>query len=135
MSGRPFFDTTILIYAVSSDDVRSEKAELILAGGGCISVQVLNEFAAVARRRLKMSWKELNDALAAFRVLCEPVLSLSVGTHEAALKIAARFAYNFYDAFTIAAALESGCDELLSEDLHAGQKIEGLTIRNPFATT
>ena len=70
--GKPFFDTTILIYAISEGDSRAAVAEGLLAGGGHISVQVLNEFAAVARRKLSMSWDEIAEALAAIRALCEP---------------------------------------------------------------
>ena len=57
MSGRSFFDTTILIYSISSEEPRAAMAEKLLADGGWISVQVLNEFAAVARRKLNLSWK------------------------------------------------------------------------------
>jgi predicted nucleic acid-binding protein len=132
MSGKPFFDTTILIYSISSDDPRSAIAETLLAAGGYISVQVLNEFAAVARRKLNMSWEEISDALSALRVLCEPPIALSVGVHEAALKIAARYGYQIYDALILAAALEQDCDLLYSEDMQKGQRFGTLTIINPF---
>jgi predicted nucleic acid-binding protein len=132
MSGKPFFDTTILIYSISSDDPRSAIAESLLAAGGYISVQVLNEFAAVARRKLNMSWEEISDALSAVRVLCEPPIALSVGVHEAALKIAARYGYQIYDALILAAALEQDCDLLYSEDMQNGQRFGTLTIINPF---
>lgn len=67
MNDRPFFDTTILIYAVTEEDARAEIAEKLLASSGSISVQILNEFASVARRKLKMTWREIGDGLAAFR--------------------------------------------------------------------
>lgn len=132
MSGRPFFDTTILIYAISEEDPRAEVAEGLLVHGGSINVQVLNEFAAVARRKLGMSWKEVREALTAVRTLCEPPLPLTVQVHDAALTIAAKYGYHIYDALVIAAALESRCDTLYSEDMQNGHKIGGLTIRNPF---
>ncbi len=132
MSARPFFDTTILIYSISSGDSRSTVAENLLAAGGYVSVQVLNEFAAVARRKLNMSWKEIRDALSAIRVLCEPPIALSVSIHEAALKIAAQYGYQIYDASILAAALEQDCDVLYSEDMQNGQRLRALTIRNPF---
>src|ERR1700680_985643 len=112
MSGRPFFDTTILIYSISSDAPRASTAEKLLTDGGWISVQALNEFAAVARRKLKMSWQETTEALSAIGELCEPPLALSIETHDAALKIAARYGYHVYDALILAAALEAGCDIL-----------------------
>jgi len=132
MSDKAFFDTTTLIYSISDGDPRAAVAENLLAAGGHLNVQVLNEFTAVARRKLKMSWEEVNEALAAVRALCEPPAPLTVGTHEAALAIAARYGYGIYDALILAAALETGCNLLLSEDMQDGQQIEGLTIRNPF---
>jgi predicted nucleic acid-binding protein len=132
MSGRSFFDTTILIYAISSEQPRAAMAEKLLADGGWISVQVLNEFAAVARRKLDMSWEETREALLAIRALCETPTPLSIETHQAALEIAARYGYQIYDALILAAALESHCDILYTEDMQNGQSIGPLIIRNPF---
>jgi predicted nucleic acid-binding protein len=133
MSDSVFFDTTVLIYAISDADPRAVVAEELLASGGYISVQVLNEFAAVARRKLKMSWGEIEEALTAIRDLCEPPGPLTVEVHESALKLAALYRYNIYDALILAAALDAGCGTLYSEDMQDGQKIGSLTIRNPFA--
>ena len=131
---KAFFDTNVLIYAVAEGDPRSAQAEELLASGGALSVQVLNEFVSVARRKISMSWTEVTRALDAFRILCPSPLPITVETHEAALRIAARHGYNIYDALVIAAALEAGCATLYSEDLHDGQTIDDqLTIRNPFA--
>ena len=132
MSGRSFFDTTVLIYSISSEQPRAAMAEKLLAGGGWISVQVLNEFAAVARRKLDMSWEETREALLAIRALCETPTPLSIETHQAALEIAARYGYQIYDALILAAALESHCDILYTEDMQNGQSIGPLIIRNPF---
>jgi predicted nucleic acid-binding protein len=132
MSGRAFFDTTILIYSISSGEPRAAVAEKLLAEGGWISVQVLNEFVAVARRKLNMSWEETGEALLAIRALCEPPTTVSVDTHEAALKIAARYGYSIYDALILTAALEADCDTLYTEDMQNDQVIDSLTIRNPF---
>jgi predicted nucleic acid-binding protein len=132
MSGKSFFDTTILIYSVSSDESRSAIAERLLADGGYVSVQVLNEFAAVARRKLRMSWEDTTEALLAIRALCESPMPLSITTHDAALEIAARYGYTIYDALILAAALEAGCDTLYTEDMQTGQNIGSLRILNPF---
>jgi predicted nucleic acid-binding protein len=133
MSYRVFFDTTILVYALSTGDPRAAVAEQLLADGGCISVQVLNEFAAVARRKLKMSWQEIEEALAAIRTLCEPPVPLTVAIHDVALKLAAKHGCHIYDSLILASALDAGCSTVYSEDTHDGQKIGSLTIRNPFA--
>lgn len=132
MSDSVFFDTTILIYAISEEDARTSIAERLLASGGSLSVQVLNEFAAVAKRKLNMSWTEIVEALDAVRLLCDPPLSLTVEVHETALRIAERYGYHIYDSLIVAAALDAGCDVLYSEDMQNGQKIDSLTIRNPF---
>jgi predicted nucleic acid-binding protein len=133
MPAKAFFDTNVLIYAVAENDPRSAQAEELLASGGILSVQILNEFASVARRKISMSWSEVTEALDAFRVLCPLALPITVQMHEVALKIAQSHDYTIYDSLVVAAALEAGCATLYSEDLHDGQTIDGqLTIRNPF---
>jgi predicted nucleic acid-binding protein len=133
MPAKAFFDTNVLIYAVAADDSRNAQAEELLASGGVLSVQILNEFVSVARRKILMSWSEVREALEAFKVLCPSPLPVTMEMHEAALRIAEIHGYNIYDALVVAAALEAGCATLYSEDLHDGQTIDGqLTIENPF---
>jgi predicted nucleic acid-binding protein len=133
MSGRAFFDTNVLIYSLGAKDPRGRRAEQLLAGGGVISVQVLNEFASVARRKLQMSWEEVTEALDAIRILCPSPLPITLDTHDAALKVAQRYGYGIYDALIAASAIEAKCPTLYSEDLQDGQVIEKqLTVRNPF---
>ena len=130
---RPFLDTNVLLYAALQPDHRSEAARALLRGGAVISVQVLNEFANVARRKLRRPWPETLRALAAIRVACPDPRPITLAVHESALVLAERTGYAFYDALILAAALEAGCDTVYSEDLQDGQVIEGrLTIRNPF---
>lgn len=133
MKGKAFFDTNILIYAAAQNDARTTRAEQLLSSGGVISVQVLNEFVSVARRKILMPWTEVIEALDAFRVLCPSPLPVGIEMHEAALKIAAGYSLNIYDALVVAAALQAGCAVLYSEDLQDGQVIDQkLTIRNLF---
>jgi predicted nucleic acid-binding protein len=134
MPVKAFFDTNVLIYAVSDDDSRNAQAEKLLASGGLISVQILNEFVSVARRKALMPWSDVTAALDAFRVLCPSPLPITIELHEAAIKIAQKHGYNIYDALVVATALDAGCATLYSEVLHDGQMIGGqLTIRNSFA--
>jgi predicted nucleic acid-binding protein len=128
-----FFDTNVLLYAVRRADRRAERARILLADGGIISVQALNEFTNVARRKLGQPWGEINEKLRAVRILCE-VKPLTVATHERALALAERYGYQIYDALQVASALENGCSILYTEDMQHEQQIEGLTIRNPFET-
>lgn len=133
MSGAEcFFDTNVVLYLLSADAAKADRAEELLAIGGAISVQVLNEFAAVASRKLGMSWTEIREVLAQIRVVC-PVEAISADTHDKALHVVERYGLSFYDALIIAAALLAGCTTLYSEDMHDGLVIERqLTIRNPF---
>ena len=133
MRGGAFLDTNLLIHAALQPDARSDRARAVLAEGGVISVQVLNEFANVARRKLLRPWPEVRRALADIRALCPPPLPLTVATHEAALGVAERLGYRLYDSLIMASALEAGCATLYSEDMQDGQVVEGrLTIRDPF---
>ena len=130
MSADDFFDTNVLLYLLSAD-VKAERAERLVAAGGIISVQVLNEFAAVAGRKLAMRVAEIKIILSSIRALCT-VEPLDVATHELGLDLAERYRYSIYDSLILAAALRAGCSTLYSEDLRHGQKIEHLTIVNPF---
>lgn len=132
MAGKAFLDTNILVYAFAQDDPRSAAAERLLAEGGAISVQVLNEFCAVARRKLGMDWDEIDAAVTAIRVLCGEALPLTEATQGEARRIARRHGFAIYDASIVASACSAGCETLFSEDLQDGQKIGSLTIRNPF---
>jgi len=133
MPGEAFFDTNVLIYAVAKNDPRSSRAETLLAADGRVSVQVLNEFVSVTRRKMRMPWKDVIDALGAIQVLCPAPTPLTTETHEAALEIAKDYGYEIYDALIAASALQAGCKILVSEDLKDGQVIQGkLTIQNPF---
>lgn len=127
-----FLDTNVLVYAFSTD-VRASKAQQLLEGGCIISVQILNEFANVARRKLKMSWTELSDALDDIRTLCPTIPPVTLDTHTAGLQRAQRYGLSVFDGLVVAAALEMGCATLWSEDMQHGLVIdERLTILNPF---
>ncbi len=134
-SGEDFLDTNVVLYLLSADPAKADRAEEFLAAGGAISVQVLNEFVAVASRKLRMSWVEIREVLAQVRAVCavEPV---TIETHERALRLAERYGISIYDALIVSAALLANCKTLHSEDMQDGQVIERqLTIRNPFTTS
>jgi predicted nucleic acid-binding protein len=133
MSDKGFFDSNVLIYAMVSGDSRRERAREVVAQGGVISVQVLNEFVAVARRKMHMSWEDVVQALDAVRILFPSPVSITLDTHEAAVKIARDYGFGIYDALILASALQTKCTTLYSEDLQDGQVIDDrLTVRNPF---
>ncbi|HTW27442.1 MAG TPA: PIN domain-containing protein [Acetobacteraceae bacterium] len=127
-----FFDTNVLIYLASGDAAKADRAEALLAAGGAISVQVLNELANVARRKMRLSWAETRGFLDTLRGLLT-VQPLTVETHETGLRLAERYGFSTYDAMIVAAALEAGCDRLWSEDMQHGQVLEErLRIADPF---
>jgi len=132
-SVRPFVDTNVLLYLLSPDAAKADRAETLLAGRIVISVQVLNEFANVARRKFGLEWSELAQALLDIRRFAD-VRPLAIDTHDRGLALAERYQLNLYDAMIAAAALEAGCTTLASEDFQSGQRLDGrLTVRNPFA--
>ena len=127
-----FFDTNVLLYLLSGDDARADRAERELSAGGVISVQVLNEFASVATRRLKMSIAEIREVLATFRSVCK-IVSIGEETHDVGLQLAKKYGLSVYDAMIVASALLAGCTTLVSEDMQHGQVLDGrLKVRNPF---
>ncbi len=127
-----FFDTNVLLYLLSGDASKADRAEKLLAAGGVTSVQVLNEFASVASRKLGMSWIEIREVLAAVRAICQ-VVPVSLETHDRGLALSERYGFAIYDSMILASALLANCNILFTEDLQDGQIIDGeLTIRNPF---
>jgi predicted nucleic acid-binding protein len=74
-----FFDTIVVRHLLSEDEAKANRAEALLAAGGTISAQVLNEFVSVARRKLGCDWTEVRDILDTIRALC-PVQPLTVET-------------------------------------------------------
>lgn len=127
-----FFDTNVLLYLLSADHAKADRAEEELARGGIVSVQVLNEFASVATRQLKMSIRETREVLAAIRAVCK-VVPIIDENHDLGLQVAEKHGLSVYDAMIVASALLAGCKLLLSEDMQDGQRFDGrLELRNPF---
>jgi predicted nucleic acid-binding protein len=127
-----FIDTNVLIYLLSNDVQKVERTEALLREGGTISVQVLNELANVARRKLGFAWEEVQAFLDGMRGLLD-VMPLDVAVHEQGLRFGARYGLSVYDAMIVGAAKVAGCAILWSEDMQDGLVVdETLTIRNPF---
>ncbi len=127
-----FFDTDVLVSIASGDVAKADRAEAAIAAGGAISVQVLNELANVARRKMQLSWTETHAFLDLLRGLLT-VHPLTVDIHETGLRLAERYDFSTYDAMIAASALHAGCDTLWSEDMQHGMALdEGLRIVDPF---
>ena len=144
-----FIDTNVLIYGQEAG-AKSETARQVILAGGVISVQVLNEFAAVLRRKFGLEWAVIADSLADIRTALGPVRPIGVEIHPSAVALARSHGFSFpaasvsprlqfprgfsfHDALIVASALDAGCETLLTEDLQAGRRVNGLTIVNPFA--
>ena len=130
-----FFDTNILLYLAGSDTRKAETAEALIEEGGVISVQVLNETANVARRKMALDWDQTHALLSALRGLLD-VRPLTADVHDIGLAVAERYRLSVYDAMVVASALDAGCETLWSEDMQDGLSIEGrLMVVNPFANS
>src|SRR6202165_5555663 len=115
-----FLDTNVLLYLLSSDAAKADRAEALAAAGGVISVQVLNEFVSVASRKLRMSMSEIREVLSAIRAVCT-VEPLSIQTHDLGFDLAQRFGLTIYDALIVAAALLAKCRVVSSAGQHGAR--------------
>jgi predicted nucleic acid-binding protein len=132
MTPKPFIDTNVVLYAFVGSDDRKQRALDLLAAGGVVSVQVLNEFVDVARRKLKQQWQPVLDALERLAAVLDEPVPVTVATHRDAIDIARRYRLRIYDSLLLAAARQAGCRVFYSEDLQHGQTVDGVEIRNPF---
>jgi len=126
-----FFDTNILVYAQQAG-AKADRARTLFLGGGKLSVQVLNEFTAVSRRKQVREWREIGEAISDVLALVDPPLALTLDVHDTARALAEDQQLSFYDALIVASAISGGCDVLYSEDMQHGRSIGGLAIVNPF---
>ena len=131
MSANRFLDTNVCLYLLSADTAKADRSERLIKAGGVASVQVLNEFVSVARRRLALNWAETRGVLDALHANLD-IVALTPAMQQRAVALAERFAFHIYDATIVAAAAESGCNRILTEDLQHGQIIDGVRIENPY---
>ena len=135
---KAFIDTNVLIYWVD-DSTRADVVEQLLAQQAVISVQVLNEFANVLRKKRAMPLPDVEALCTTLIDTCD-VLDVSVRTHQTALALMARYQLSVYDANIVAAAALSDCAVLYTEDMQDGLNLKlpesagtnSLLIRNPF---
>jgi predicted nucleic acid-binding protein len=136
MTAASFVDTNVLLYA---DDIRApekrKRAESLIkqitdARSGYVSMQVLQEYFAVATQKLRLDVNLAQKRVARYSqfevVILEPVDLL------AAINLHRDHQFSIWDALIVRAALISDCEILYTEDMQNGQRIDGLTIVNPF---
>ncbi len=137
MSADYFLDTNILIYLFDeTDDHKRTSAEDLVQQAledrkGCISFQVVQETVHVLTGKLNAAPLQVRRI---FEYVLLPLWQIypSESLYHRGLDLQMRYGYRFYDSLIVAAAIESGCETLFSEDLRPGQQIGDLTIRNPF---
>ena len=125
-------DSNVVLYLLSGDGAKADRAEALLQRKPVISVQVLNEVTNVCRRKLGMDWQEIDGFLELVRSFCK-VVPLTLDVHDCARALAQRHCLSFYDACIVAAALVAKCRALYTEDMQHGLVVEeSLVLRNPF---
>lgn len=129
--GEAFFDSNVLLYMLMETGEKAQRSEELLQAGGVISVQVLNEFAHVARRKKRSEWREIKAVLEHMRESLR-VVPLTETTHDFGMDLVERYSLSLYDSMIVAAAHLAGCKTLYSEDMQDGLAIGELTIRNPY---
>ena len=139
MSDRIFLDTNVIVYALSksvpSKQVIASRLlkDAIESGRGTISFQVVQEFFNVAFRRFTPPMTAA-DAEQFLTVTLRPLLAVqsSYGLYMRAFQLTRGHSISWYDSLLVAAALESDCSTLYTEDLQHGQKFDSLRVVNPF---
>lgn len=137
MSAEYFLDTNILVYAF--DQTASEKKARALQlidvdQNWAISWQVIQEFSSVALHRFATPVKPgfLSDFIE-FVLWPKCTVLPTQSTYQSALEIQAQTKYCYYDSLILAAAIESGATQLLTEDLQSGRRFGPVQVSNPFA--
>lgn len=134
MSDNLFVDTNIFVYSVADDlGKRAVAEELLMRDGIVISPQVISEFVSVTLRKRILEPAKVTEYARKFLEVFQ-ITVIAAGTITTALDIMTKYQFSWWDSLILAAALESSCSVVYSEDLQAGQVIEDrLTIVNPFA--
>ena len=133
-----FMDTNILVYAwdLSAGSKRKTSRELlerlILERTGRISVQVLMEFYVTTTRKANpcLTIEQAVDVVDKL-LSWNPYAPKGIDVLEA-VRIAARYQINFWDAMIVRAAAAEQARILWTEDLNHGQEYEGVMVNNPF---
>ena len=135
---KSFIDTNVLIYWLDEGE-RADQVEALLADEAVISVQVLNEFANVLRKKRNAAVTLIQQLVGVLLETCS-VSDLTVRIHVGALELVQRYGFSVYDASILAAAAEMGCTVVYSEDMQHGMSVKmpkslgggALSIKNPF---
>ena len=136
MAARNFIDTNVLVYAEASDAPVKQRAALALLkrlyeeGLGVLSTQVLQEYCNVALKKLRLPAQHVRAQLDLYEQF--EVVLVTPSIIRDGLDLHQTRSVAFFDAIVLASALASGCNVVWTEDMNAGEVINGLRIANPF---
>jgi predicted nucleic acid-binding protein len=137
MAIRSFVDTNVLVYAEASDAPQKQQNALALLKGlyeeglGVLSTQVLQEYCNVALKKLKLPAQYVRSQLDFYEQF--EVIQVTPAIIRAGLDLHQTRSVSFFDAIVLASAHTSGCSVIWTEDMNAGEVINGVRISNPFA--
>ncbi len=139
MNVKFFLDTNLFVYSFDSESPDKQKrAQSIIQHAldtklGCISTQVIQEFANVALKKFSKPMK-VSDLNVYVREILFPLCSVFTRFDllEKSLEVTEKYKFSFYDSMIVSAAIFSQSSILFSEDLNDNQKVEGVKIMNPF---
>jgi predicted nucleic acid-binding protein len=127
-----FLDTNIIIYAVTDDDYRCDRAIEVLGQGGIVSAQIMSELTNTLMRKFNLRWRDIEEALDKTRAVVDEIRPVTAEIHAVAVTITRDHKVSWFDALIVSSALEAGCSELVTEDLQHGRKFGRMKIVNPF---
>jgi predicted nucleic acid-binding protein len=136
MSAPVFVDSNVFIYAVDQANPRKHeaarlwRAELWKSRLGRVSFQVLEEFYANVYRKWPGAREQVQAEIRNLMTWRPVVIDESI--IEDGWKIQQRHKISFWDSLIVSAAKAASCRYLLTEDLQAGQDMEGVVVVNPF---
>ncbi len=140
MTGLAFVDTNVLIYLRDLSDPFKQAVALRWlqylreSGSGRLSYQVLIEYYNTATRKLVPGRSPARARRDVSNLLTWEPIAPTATILASAWDLQDRFSVSWWDALIVAAAQESGCRYLLTEDLQEGQRFGELTVVNPFRT-
>ena len=135
MSGKVFLDTNILVYlySESEQDKRNKLCQMLNNLYRITSMQALNEASNVWFKKYNWDGAKIKKHLDNIELICHEVRIVTRSTVDSAISLKGTYGYSLYDCLMLASAIESGCHEVFTEDMHNGQVINGiLKIVNPF---
>lgn len=138
MSVREFLDTNVLVYAHDDRDPRKQAAaralirRLLRERCGVVSLQVLQEFFAIATRKLGLRDEHAKQEVLEYSRF--EVIALRLPDVVAAIDLHRLHQFSIWDALIVRAAMNGRCRTLHTEDLQDGYVVDTLAVRNPFAT-